>query len=356
MTLKREYEHVAFVCPMETGYVRINDVDVFGIRRWKNRYNRFATLQDLYRRGLSLKADVYHCHEPDSLLIGWLLQRKLGSMLVYDSHEFHPESFSESLPLILRKPAELVVRGLEDFLASHSDCVITVNDFLVDRFKRCANVLKLPNYPKLELVQEVDFQDRDRELVYVGGLSPENGIAQIVEALYILVKDGTNTAITFVGYFTDRDFRRDIHNFVRENNLEEYVKFTGYVNHQEALRIIARKCIGLSVIQPANIRQTTCQPIKLFEYMAGGNCVIVSDFPAVREVVGKYGCGILVNPQDPLEIAQAVKRLLSSQAEMNKLMRNSRRAVEQEYNWETVEKKLINLYGYLEGNKEGVDA
>ena len=43
-----------------------------------------------YLRQEGLRPDVIHCNDLDTLLVGVLAKRKLGSTLVYDAHEFFP--------------------------------------------------------------------------------------------------------------------------------------------------------------------------------------------------------------------------------------------------------------------------
>ncbi len=56
-------------------------------------------------------------------------------------------------------------------------------------------------------------------------------------------------------------------------------------------------------------------PIKLFEYLASGTPVVVSDIPTVREVVDET-CALLVPPGDPKKLADALWYSVSHEEEM----------------------------------------
>ncbi|MCZ7637769.1 MAG: glycosyltransferase [Verrucomicrobia bacterium] len=87
--------------------------------------------------------------------------------------------------------------------------------------------------------------------------------------------------------------------------------------------------------------------MKLWEYMAVGLPVVISDFPHLRELVGRLDCGLVADPASPRAIADALRRLHDSPAERARLGQNGRRAVQEEYNWENQERKLLELYGRL---------
>jgi glycosyltransferase involved in cell wall biosynthesis len=84
------------------------------------------------------------------------------------------------------------------------------------------------------------------------------------------------------------------------------------------------------------------QPNKLFEYMSAGLPVIASDFPRWRDFVGDRGR--LVDPQDPQQIAAAMRFYLDHPEEARAAGARGRRAVEQQYNWDVEAEQLLRVY------------
>ena len=66
--------------------------------------------------------------------------------------------------------------------------------------------------------------------------------------------------------------------------------------------------IGLALLQPIG-QYVDVLPTKLFEYMSLGIPVVASDYPQCREVVQSAGCGLVVDPTDPLAIGAAITEL-----------------------------------------------
>ena len=82
----------------------------------------------------------------------------------------------------------------------------------------------------------------------------------------------------------------------------------------------------------------------MFEYMAGGLAVVASDFQLYREVVSGSGCGMLVDPGDTESIARGIIYLLDNPGRMKEMARHGIEAFVKKYNWDSQEKKLIELY------------
>jgi glycosyltransferase involved in cell wall biosynthesis len=93
-------------------------------------------------------------------------------------------------------------------------------------------------------------------------------------------------------------------------------------------------------------------PNKIFEYMAAALPVVASNFPLWREIIEGNSCGLCVDPEDPNDIAQAVRYLYGHPEERRKMGENGYRAVREKYNWEKEGEKLVALYKSLLEDKE----
>ena len=88
----------------------------------------------------------------------------------------------------------------------------------------------------------------------------------------------------------------------------------------------------------------------MFEYMAAGLPVIASDFPLWREIIERAGAGLLVDPESPRQIAEAIEWILTNEKEAEQMGQRGREAVLSEYNWEKEEEKLLQLYDRLDAS------
>jgi glycosyltransferase involved in cell wall biosynthesis len=128
------------------------------------------------------------------------------------------------------------------------------------------------------------------------------------------------------------------------------VEHLGLLDRPQVAQLLARAKIGMVLLHPT-ANYLNAQPVKLFEYMSVGLPVIASDFPLWRGIVESAGCGLLVDPLDPVTIARALVWLLRHPAEAREMGRNGERAVAEKYNWERESESLVSAYAHLESSR-----
>ena len=75
-------------------------------------------------------------------------------------------------------------------------------------------------------------------------------------------------------------------------------------------------------------------PLKLYESMAAGVSVVVSDIPGLRDTVEQCGCGVVVPAGDASAIAGSV-RALSRDTESARMGERGRLAAVAHHSWDT---------------------
>jgi glycosyltransferase involved in cell wall biosynthesis len=85
----------------------------------------------------------------------------------------------------------------------------------------------------------------------------------------------------------------------------------------------------------------------MFEYMALGLPVVVSDFPLYRAIIERYRAGLCVDPLDPDATAMALRWLAGNPEEARAMGARGREAVASAYRWETERDKLFAFYRRL---------
>jgi glycosyltransferase involved in cell wall biosynthesis len=97
---------------------------------------------------------------------------------------------------------------------------------------------------------------------------------------------------------------------------------------------------------------------KLFEYMEAGLPLICTDYTLWRDIVGRYDCGVCVSPGSVEEIRAAIEYLVSDRARAFRMGQNGRRAVLEEFNWASEERKYLAVFDRIGGAIEaaGSDA
>lgn len=323
----------------------VNGVQRIGVTNvTSNRFTRMLkTSKAVYKKALSLDADIYHFHDPELLPYGLKLKRK-GKKVIYDAHEDVPKQILGKfwIPSFFRKPLAMVFRRYENYVSKRMSYIFTATPFIRDRFVLVnPNSIDINNFPLLsELQENTNWEEKAPRVCYIGGLSKIRGIGELMDAMDLLPE----IKIDLAGNFSPALFGT----MIREKKSWRNVTEHGFVNRVETAKIMAQSKAGIVTFLPLP-NHVDAQPNKMFEYMSAGIPVIGSNFPLWKDIIEKNECGICVDPTNPLEIANAIQKVIDNDELAKKMGENGRKAVLETYNWSIESKKLITIYKKLSG-------
>jgi glycosyltransferase involved in cell wall biosynthesis len=85
-------------------------------------------------------------------------------------------------------------------------------------------------------------------------------------------------------------------------------------------------------------------PLKLYEYMAAGKAIVASRTGQIAEVIKHEVNGLLVEPGNVSDLAQAIICLLNDHDERKRLGINARRQAIEQHSWDTYIRRLEEFY------------
>ncbi len=313
-----------------------------------------------WRRLNRLRPAVVHCHDFDTLPPGWLWAKTHCRPVIYDAHEYYTELQRPRLRGLAGQVLLPLIAAAEQVLSRSAAAVVTVDERIA-RGYRNRRVVIIGHYPPVDFAQGVARSETGHSnlstphasrptLVYAGRFSTDRGMVVIAQALQRLAAQGVRPRLRLLGVWTNSAEEQAF--WQAMIGLEQQVEMIGWAPFEQVATHLASADVALAVLQPIE-RYTVALPVKLFEYMACGLPVIISDFPANRAVVAGADCGLLVDPSDVDAVAAAMLRLLEDPAEARRLGANGRRAFEERYNWQALERKLLALYAELCGQMPG---
>lgn len=110
--------------------------------------------------------------------------------------------------------------------------------------------------------------------------------------------------LVFAGRANDRDYLALLQKQVQALNSEKRVHFLGKVD--DVPEFLAQMDI---IVLPTKQRGEGC-PVSLLEAMACGKACIATDVPGSRDIIEDGVSGLLVPPEDPSALANAIRRLM----------------------------------------------
>ena len=85
-------------------------------------------------------------------------------------------------------------------------------------------------------------------------------------------------------------------------------------------------------------------PTKLYEYLAAGRAIVASDVGQIGRVVRHGRTGLLVPPDDPAALVEAVVRLADQPGLRAELGRAARAEAERDHTWRQNVERVLGLF------------
>lgn len=297
-----------------------------------------------YRHAVQVRADLYHFHDPELLPYGFMLKRRTGAKVIFDSHECFREDVvaKDWIPAVLRAPVGGVVGAIEDYVAHRIDQVVAATPHIAEALaKHARRVVTINNYPlenEFGASTEPGSGVRD-SICYVGAISFVRGIIPFLDALSFIRED---VRVHIAGLFASTA----VEQAVRSHSNWHRVTFHGQVDRDQIARIYAQSFAGIVTFFPVP-NHVYSQPNKLFEYMSAGIPIVCSHFPLWCGVIEQGGCGITVDPEDPRAIGAAIEELRSNRERGEQMAKRGVQLVHDRYNWEHEGRLLVESYDDL---------
>jgi glycosyltransferase involved in cell wall biosynthesis len=244
-------------------------------------------------------ADLLLIHDPELLLA--LPPRRKRPPTVWDVHEDTAAALSTKpwLPRPLRPAAALAVHTAERTAERRVHLILAEQGY-VSRFRQPHPVVPNTTYVP-ETLPAPPAPGADQRVTYVGHLSLDRGVGEMIELAALLRPHGI--AVQLVGEADALARAR-----IEPAQEEGLVRWHGFVPNDRALPMVDGAVAGLSLLQDEpNFRHS--MPTKVVEYMARGVPVVTTPLPTAVELVTRYECGLVVPFGDPRAAADAVLQL-----------------------------------------------
>jgi glycosyltransferase involved in cell wall biosynthesis len=278
--------------------------------------------------------DLIHACDFDTLIPAMLSRLLWQKQVVYDIFDFYADHL-RATPGIVKN----LIRAVDLYLINHADAVILVDEARLQQIhpahpKRIAFIYNSPE----ELAPQPPVGQTDGmgnlTLAYIGLLQVERGLLQLLHVL----KQHPEWRLDLAGFGGDEAL------VLEQAATMPNVTWHGRVSYARALALSSSADVLLATYDPTIPNHRYSSPNKVFEAMMLGKPVIVARGTNMDDIIGKAGCGEIVEYGDELDLEKTLLRL-SMQPELRRTEgENGRKAYENTYSWSKMHDRLLDLY------------
>ena len=130
-------------------------------------------------------------------------------------------------------------------------------------------------------------------------------------------------------------------NKVKQKGLQDTFIFTGQVSYKKVPEYIGAMDL---CVAPHKKETNQASPVKLFDYMACSRAIVASDIEVVKEITGDCNCALLVQPDNPKQLAEGIIQLIEYPEKRRMMGANGRSFASERFDRLKITKHLINVF------------
>jgi glycosyltransferase involved in cell wall biosynthesis len=170
-----------------------------------------------------------------------------------------------------------------------------------------------------------------------------HGIPTLAEALAPVLRSRPQVRWLLIG---DGPLRHLVEKAVKKHGLDGRVCMPGLVPHPEMPGYLAACDVLVSPHgRQADGGEFFGSPTKLFEYMAAGRPIVASRIGQIADVLQDGESALLVQPDDPQALCEAILRLVDDAGLRRRLSEGARRAAVDRHTWRQNAERVLDTLG-----------
>jgi len=299
----------------------------FIVHNIKKIYNKYQ-IQKNYKRILSSSKNDIVCIYNNGFTNDFAvkLSQKLKKPCVYHIREFGDLDFKWNFEVGNKaKQFQKIEKKVKLFIA--------ISNTVKKSFSNAKNYDKIKViHNGIETVKiQNKLQGKIKKIIISGRLAAGKGHITLLKAIKKLISSGiTNIKLDIYG---DGKERENIENFIKENNLQNYVELKGFI-----LGIDYQQYdIGIMASRAEAFGRVTV------EYMMNGLVTIAANSGANPELITNYIDGILFSPNNEIDLANKIMEVINSEKMRKSISKNAIKTAQEKFSEETYVNNIYNL-------------
>jgi glycosyltransferase involved in cell wall biosynthesis len=279
---------------------------------------------------------IIHACDFDTVLAGLCCKALFRKKVVYDIFDFYADMLRATPAAVKR-----AIRWLDLRAINAAEALILADEARFQQINGAHPRRSAVVYNAVEDSTPGDIATTPSgglRLAYFGNLQVERGLLELLEVM----SKHPEWRLEMGGFGGDEAM-------IRAKAIElANVSWHGLVPYERVLEISRGVDILVATYDPAIPNNRYASPNKLFEAMLLGKPIVVAQDTNMDRIVHKAGCGMVVPYGNAVKLAEALQTLQDDPDLRSQLGSNARHAFETTYNWQAMEKRLLQLYASLE--------
>jgi len=192
--------------------------------------------------------------------------------------------------------------------------------------------------PKGCFKKKFNIPEDKKIILYLGRIHKTKGIDFLIRAYDHLIKKMNFKDAVLVIAGPDDGYLSEIKSLVQDLGISNSVLFTGLLSEKDKIRAYVDSDVVVNV-EPLNV-----YGLVPLEAAACSTPVIVSKTNAISEVIAEGGFGFSVRYDDFITLAKTMKVILEDEELVDKMGKNGRKFVFENFDWGKIVVKLEKVY------------
>ncbi len=141
---------------------------------------------------------------------------------------------------------------------------------------------------------------------YVGEINPEQGILELLEAIWIARRSIPDVRVLLIGD-VDPNWRLEFTEALEKFDLKDRAVVTGWLGYDDMLKRLA-DCDVCCYTRRPSLWSKSAYPLKVCEYLGSARSIISWDYPGCRALLGRDRFGMLAPPGNINALAKMLVR------------------------------------------------
>ncbi len=252
------------------------------------------------------------------------------------------------------------------------DLILSCSNYINEKTKarfphlasRCKVIYNGVNTNSFKPVPRSKVKEVKKRILFVGRISPEKGIHHLITAFKLVINKYPNVVLDIVGPDGILSYSH-LAGLIEDKYVENLKSFYGHETYLKQVQSMIDEELGKKIIFHGFVHRDPIVKIysnadllvnpslyetfgmSLIEGMAMKLPIIATSVGGMTEIVVNNRNGLLIPPENPEALAEAILSLLLDEEKAEQLGINGLNIVEEKFSWDKISLQLRNYYSDL---------